>query len=105
MADGAPLLLVWTEAAIDRSIQSAAKTRVHEHVGLWRRVVTDGSGDVQTHPVLSAGVAVGRISRSPRDPLRRHVRHAWVHPRTRGDGRAARMGQLCVDGDGVEASA
>src|SRR5262249_37358466 len=91
VANGAPLLLLWTQAARDAAVQPPAETGLH--VGDWSGDPVGANGDaaLQSGAVLVAVVPDGRLSLGAGVAFCSHVRPGHVCLGTLGHGDPARV--------------
>src|SRR5271167_589711 len=105
MADGAALLLLWAQAAGERSVQSAAKAGLHIDDRVRRAGAADRDRPVQGCAVFVAGVSIRRVSSNADMAFRGDVRIPRVHSRALDHGTAARLVEFLFHAFGMEARA
>src|SRR5579872_1646790 len=102
VADGAPLLLLWSEAACERGLQPATEVRVHLCDCFGCAVSADRSRGLETGPVFLAGMDDGRLPLGAALAFPHHVGDAGVCFRTFGDGGPAWLEQFRLHVHGME---
>jgi len=102
LADGSALFFLWIEAAPARTLQSAAETRIYVRGHSCHLVGCDRICYLETHPIFMARVDDGWVSLRPPMALHHYVGDVGVRFRAPGNGRCARLEQLCVDADRME---
>src|SRR5438309_7655849 len=105
MADDALLLPLRSEACAERTLQSVAEARVHLCGGSGRPRRPDRDGAVQSRAILAARDADGRVSSRAIVAFRRDGGVPVLHRRSSDYGCAARMEELRLDADRMEARA
>src|SRR5581483_2104077 len=102
VADGEALFFLRQKTCGDRSLQSAAETRLHDHHRAGRAVGADWDRNLETGAIFVASLADGRIPLGAPVALPGDVGDAGVRVRTPGHGGASRLEQFRVHADGLE---
>src|SRR5579862_1369956 len=102
VANGAPLLLLRSEAACEGGLQPATEARVHLCDCFGCAVGADRSRRLETGAVFLAGVDDGRLPLGAALAFPDHVGDAGVCFRTFGDGGPAWLEQFRLHVDGME---
>src|SRR5579872_5166550 len=102
LANGAPLLLVRSEATCQRGLQPPTEARVHLCDCFGCAVGADGPRSLEAGAVFLAGVDDGRLPLGAALAFRDHVGDAGVCLRTFGDGGPAWLEQFRFHVNGME---